>query len=142
MCVNASVHQQTAPRSRSLGRSRVSAQDIQQHTSMMEGLPAVISLHDADHLRRGAIGVLQSSDTQACLQPEGDFRMRICELLLHELERRERSVELVPLERIFPGLRETRLERAHHTPGDPVARTVEAGESGTESDRTGHQGIQ
>lgn len=67
--------------------------------------------------------------------------MRVREFLLHELERRERSLELVPLERIFPGLRETRLERAHHAPGDPVARTVEAGEGGTETDRTGHQGI-
>lgn len=67
--------------------------------------------------------------------------MRVRELLLHELERRERSRELVPLERVFPGLRKTRLERAHHTPGDPVARAVEAGESGAETDRTGQQGI-
>ena len=107
----------------------------------MERLPAVVPLHDADHLRRGATGVLQSSDTQACLQAKGDFRMRVRELLLHELERRKRPRELVSLERIFPGLRETRLERAHHAPGDPVARAVEAGEGSAEADRAGHQGI-
>ena len=107
----------------------------------MEGLPAVVPLHDADHLRRGATGVLQSSDAQACLQAKGYLRMRVRELLLHELERRERPRELVPLERIFPGLCETGLERAHHAPGDPVARTVEAGERGAKTDRAGHQGI-
>ena len=65
--------------------------------------------------------------------------MRVRELLLHELERCERPLELVPLERVFPGLRQTCLERAHHAPGDPEAR---AGESGTETDRTGHQDVQ
>jgi len=67
--------------------------------------------------------------------------MCIRELLLHELERREGPSELVSLERIFPGLRETRFERAHHAPGDPVARNVEAGERGAQADRVGHQGI-
>lgn len=67
--------------------------------------------------------------------------MRIRELLLHELERRERPAKLVSLERILPGLRETRLERAHHAPGDPVARNVEAGERGAQTDCAGHQGI-
>ena len=67
--------------------------------------------------------------------------MGISELLLHELERRERPAELVSLECVFPGLRETRLERAHHAPGDPIARAVEAGERGAQSDRARHQGI-
>jgi len=45
-----------------LGRSRVSAQDIQQGPSMMKSLPTIISLHDADHLRRGTTSIFQSSD--------------------------------------------------------------------------------
>ena len=108
---------------------------------MVERLPAVVPLHNAHHLRRGTANILQPSNTQARLQAEGDFRMRVRELLLHELERRERPLELVPLERIFSCLRKTRLEGAHHAPGDPEARAVKAGESGTEAHRTGHQSV-
>jgi len=50
-----------------LGRSRVSAHDIQQHPSMAKSLPTIISLHDADHLRRGATSISQPSDAQTCL---------------------------------------------------------------------------
>lgn len=128
-------------RSHSLVRSRVPAQDVQEYPCVMERLAAIVPLHDTDHLRRRATGVLQPADAQAGLQAERDLRVCVGELLLHELERRERALELVPLERVLPGLRETRLERAHHAPRYPVARAVEAGERRAEADGAGHQGV-
>src|SRR6266702_335213 len=65
--------------------------------------------------------------------------MRIGKLLLHELEGRERFLELMPLKRVLSGLRKTRLERTDHAPGNTVARVVEAGESRAEPYCTGHQ---
>jgi len=127
--------------SRSLVRGRVSAQDVQEHTCVVKCLAAIVPLHDADHLRRGATGVLQPTDAEARLQAEGDLRVRVGELLLDELERRERALELVPLERVLPGLRKTRLERAHHAPRYAVSRAVEAGERRAETDGGRHQGV-
>jgi len=127
--------------SRSLVRGRVSAQDVQEHTCMVERLAAIVPLHDADHLRRGATGILQPPDAEARLQAEGDLRVRVGELLLHELERCERALELVPLERVLPGLRQTRLERAHHAPRYAISRAVEARERRAETDGGRHQGV-
>ena len=107
----------------------------------MKRLAAIVPLHDADHLRRDATGVLQPPDTEARLQAEGDLRVGVGKLLLHELERRERALELVPLERVLPGLRQTRLERAHHAPRNAVPRAVEAGERRAEPDGGGHQRV-
>lgn len=45
------------------------------------------------------------------------------------------------LERVLPRLRETRLERAHHAPRNPVARVVQAGERRGEADGAGHQRV-
>ena len=100
----------------------------------MKSLPAIVPLHDADHLGRGATGVLEPADAEARLQAEGEFRVRVRELLLHELERREGSRKLVPLERVLPRLRETRLKRAHHAPRDPVSCRIQAGEGRAEPD--------
>ena len=127
--------------SRSLVRGRVSAQDVQEHTCMVKRLAAIVPLHNADHLRRGATGILQPPDAKARLQAESDLRVRVGKLLLHELERCERALELVPLERVLPGLRQTRLERAHHAPRYAVSRAVEAGERRAETDGSRHQGV-
>lgn len=108
---------------------------------MVKRLAAIIPLHDADHLRRDATGVLQPPDAEARLQAEGDLRVRVGKLLLHELERRERALELVPLERVLPCPRQTCLERAHYAPRYAVSRAVETGERRAESDGAGHQGI-
>lgn len=107
----------------------------------MKRLAAIVPLHDADHLRRRATGVLQPPHAEARLQAEGDLRVRVSELLLHELERCERALELVPLERVLPGPRQTCLERAHHAPRYAVPRAVEAGEGRAEADGAGHQGV-
>lgn len=107
----------------------------------MKRLAAIVPLDEADHLRRGPTGVRESADAEAGLQSEDDLRVRVGELLLHELERRERARELVPLERVRPRLRETRLERAHHAPRYPVARAVQAGERRGEADGAGHQRV-
>ena len=107
----------------------------------MKRLAAIVPLHDADHLRRDATGVLHPPDAEARLQAEGDLRVGVGKLLLHELERRERALELVPLERVLPSLRQTRLERAHHAPRNAVSRAVEAGERGAEADGGGHQRV-
>lgn len=50
------------PRSRSLIRGRVSTQDVQQHPRMVERLPTIVPLRNADHLRRGATRVFQPAD--------------------------------------------------------------------------------
>ena len=123
----------------SLIRGRVSAKDVPQDTRVVEGLPTVISLDDADHLSHGTAFVLQPTDAQACLQAQGDFRMRIGKLLLHELEGRERFLELMPLKCVLSGLRQTRLECTHYAPGNTVARIVEAGECRAEAYCTGHK---
>jgi len=107
----------------------------------MKRLAAIVPLHDADHLRCGATGILQSPYAEARLQAEGDLRVRVGELLLHELERRERALELVPLERVLPGPHQTCLERAHHAPRYAVSHAVEAGEGRAKSDGAGHQGV-
>ena len=124
---------------RSLIRGRVSAKDVPQDTRMVERLPTVISLNDADHLNHGTSFVLQPTDAQARLQAQGNFRMRICKFLLYELEGCERSLELMSLQRVLSGLRKTRLERTDHAPRNTVARVVEAGERRAEAYCTGHQ---
>jgi hypothetical protein len=124
---------------RSLIRGRVSAKDVPQNTRMMERLPTVISLDDADHLSHGTSFVLQPTNAKARLQAQGDFRVRIGKFLLHELEGRERSLELMSLQRVLSGLRKTRFERTDHAPGNTIARVVEAGERRADAYCTGHQ---
>ena len=89
---------------RSLIRGRVSTKDVPQDARMVERLPTVISLDDADHFSHSTSFVLQPTDAQARLQAQGDFRMRIGKFLLYELEGRERSLELMSLERVLSGL--------------------------------------
>jgi hypothetical protein len=129
------------PRMYSLVRGRVSAEDVQQRPRVVERLPAIVPLDDADHLRRGATGILEPAHAEAGLQSEDDLRVRVGELLLHELERRERALELASLERVLPRLRETRLERAHHAPRNPVSRAVQAGERRDEADGAGQKRV-
>ena len=58
--------------------------------------------------------------------------LRVRELLLHELERRERALKLVPLECVRERAVDAVLERAHDAPRDAVARRVQAREGGAE----------
>ncbi len=70
---------------------------------------------------------------QARQQPERDFRLCIHELLLYELERRERALELLALERVLARPVHAVLERAHRAPRDPEPRVVQAAEGRAEA---------
>lgn len=129
-----------------LVRARVPPKDVQHPARVLERLAAVVALDEADHLRGDLALVLEASDlrSQTCQQqarfrtardqtylqarekPERHLRLRVDELLLHELERRERPLELLPLERVLACPLHAVLERAHRAPRDAVARVVQA----------------
>lgn len=85
---------------------------------MLQRLATVIALHDADHLGRELARVLEASDLQAGVQPKNGFRLGVDQLLLHELEGRERSVELMALQSIFFCARNTVFQRTDCSPRD------------------------
>ena len=141
-----------------LVRARVPAQNVQHPARVLERLTAVVALDEADHLRSDLALVLEPSDLrsstrqkrtprhstetprpwrpthlQAREQPKRDLRLRIDQLLLHELERRKRPLELRALERVLARAVYAVLERAHRAPRDAEPRVVQAAEGRAEA---------
>jgi len=74
------------PRMNSLVRGRVSAEDV---TASARGEAPSRNCSALTMLTisgRGATSILESADAEAGLQSEDDLRVRVGELLLHELE--------------------------------------------------------
>lgn len=78
-------------------RSSVPTEDIQQYPRMLQRLPAIISLHETDHLWRGQPSILQPPHLQARLEAQRNLRVRVGQLLLNQLEGSERARELLTL---------------------------------------------
>ena len=106
----------------------VAAVHVARHAGDVERLAAIVTLHDRDHFRRHLAVVEQAAEPQHALQAERDLGLHVGELLLHELRRGQRSVELLAVERVLARAVHAVLGRAHHAPGDAVARAVEAAE--------------
>jgi len=81
---------------------------------MLQRLSAIIPLHETNHLWGSQPLILQPTHLQARLQTQRDFRMRVGQLLLNQLEGSERAGEPVTLESILSGTLEAVLERANH----------------------------
>src|SRR5690606_34416907 len=81
--------------------------------------------------------VLEPPEAQAALQAERYLGLHVGELLLDQLVRRERTAELLALERVPAGGVPAELGRAERAPGDAVARGVEAGERTAEAGDAG-----
>ncbi len=78
--------------------------------------------------RDRTLTVHRPSHPQRARPPDGELGLRVRQLLLEQLRLRQRPAELVPVEAVSPRRAPARLGRAHHAPGDPVARTVKAAE--------------
>lgn len=72
--------------------------------------------------------VLQSTDSQASLKTERDVAHHVRQLLLHELVRRKRPVELPSLQSVRPGDSQACLRGAERAPGDAVTSVVQTTE--------------
>ena len=83
---------------------------------MSSALPQLLRLTMRNHLRRHLAFVHQPADAQARLQPERDLGLHVRELLLHQLRRRERPVELLAVERILPRAVQAVLGRTYRAP--------------------------
>src|SRR6185437_7759758 len=92
----------------------------------IERLAATVALHDRRDFGRGAMFVLQPSETQATLKAERDLRLHVRELLLHKLIRGERAAELLAVHHVLARRLPAEFRRAERAPGDTVARAVEA----------------
>lgn len=101
-----------------LVRTSVPTEDVQDSARVFQRLATVIALHDADHLGRELARVLEASDLQAGVQSEDGFRLGVDQLLLDELEGRERPVELVALQGIFFCARNAVFQRTNCSPRD------------------------
>ena len=83
---------------------------------MSSAFAAIVALDDGNHLRRHLAFVHQPADAQARLQPERDLGLHGREFLLHQLRRRQRTVELLAVERVLPRAEEAVLGRTYRAP--------------------------
>src|SRR4051812_11571854 len=67
----------------------------------IEGLAAIVALDQRDHLRRHPAFVEETADPERGMKAEGNFGHHVGELLLNELGRGERPIELLAVERIL-----------------------------------------
>lgn len=102
-------------------RRRIPAQNIQNHPRMHQRLSAIISLHQTNHLRRQLALLLQSANLQTSKEAERRLGLRVYKLLLDELERGERALELMPLECVCARAVDAVFEGAHDAPGYSVS---------------------
>ena len=94
----------------------------------VQRLAAVVALHQGDHFRREAPLVQQPADAEGPLQAQRDLRLHVGKFLLIKLGRGEGSVELLALHPVAMGTQPAILRCAHDTPGNAVARAVQAAE--------------
>src|SRR5437667_2537301 len=106
----------------------VAAVHVARDPGDVEGLAAGVALHDRRDLGRVLALVLEAPQTQASLQPERDLGLHVGELLLDQLVRGQRPPELLPVERVLARRVPAEFRGAQGTPGDAVARVVEATE--------------
>jgi hypothetical protein len=69
----------------------------------------------------------------AALKAERDLGLHVGELLLHELVGGQRLAELLAVQRILPGTVPAIFRGTHDTPGNAIARLVEAAEGAAQA---------
>ena len=111
-----------------LVRDAVAAVHVAGGARDLQRLAAAVALDQRDHLRRRAALVHEPADPQAGLQAERDLGLHVGELLLDQLVGGQRPAELLALERVVPRGMPAELGRPQSTPGDAVARPIEAAE--------------
>ena len=90
----------------------------------IERIAAIRALDERNHLRRRRAFVHQPPNAQRRLEAERDPGLHVGELFLEELGLSERPAELLTVKAILAGGAPAILRRAHHAPGNAVARTV------------------
>jgi len=124
-----------------LGGDAVAAVDVAGGAGDVEGLAAVVALHEGDEFGSGAAGVEEAAELERALQAEGDFGLHVGELCLDELRRGQRPVELLAVESVLAGAVEAVFGGAHGSPADAVAGAVEAAEGAGEAGGVGEYGV-
>ena len=120
-------------------RNSVAAVHVARHAGDIQRLAAVVALDERKHLRRRPALVHQPSDAQRSMQAQGDFRLHVGELQLHQLVRGQRPAELVAVQRVLPRRVPAEFRRAHGAPGDAVARLVQTAERAFQAFHVGQQ---
>lgn len=109
----------------SLITTSVSAQDVKQYPGVVQRFAAVVPLHHRNHIGRPFSFVLESTELERAEKAESNGRGGIGKLLLDELERRKRSLELVsvkgeniqsPFSYLDNNMRNSRLAVQEHNP--------------------------
>src|SRR2546426_8382397 len=108
------------------------AQDVARQPGGVERHLDVVHLRHRDLLWPDLAGVLQPAQLQTEELRLGDLRDHPDELLLDELERRDRLAELDPLLGVLERPVVTRHRRAHRAPGDALARLIETAQRAAE----------
>ncbi len=110
------------------GGDPVAAVHVARNACDVERLAAIVALQETDHVGREPPLVDQPTDAQRRLRSERDFGEHVRKLQLNDLVRRERTPELLALERVIARGLVTEFGGAHRAPADAVTRTVEAAE--------------
>lgn len=87
---------------------------------MLKRFPTIVALHYAHHLGRQPARFLETTHLEARLETQRDFGLRVDQLLLDELERREGALELFTLERVRERPLYAIFQRADGPPGNTV----------------------
>ena len=111
-----------------LSRDAVPAVHVARNPGDVEGLAAIVALDEADRLWDELARLKSTSYTERRLQPERNLCRHVRELQLDQLVRRERLAELLAVESVLTRRAVAGFRGAHRTPGDAVARAVEAPE--------------
>src|SRR5215510_973003 len=94
----------------------------------VERLAAIVPLDQRNHLRRDSALIEQTSDAQGALQAQRNLRLHVGQLFLYQLRGRQRSAELLALERVGPGALPAIFRRTHCAPGNTIACPIETAE--------------
>lgn len=135
----------------------VTAEDVEQYPRVFESLETVVALHHRHHVGRPLAAVLEATELERPQETHGTGCGGVGKLLLDQLERCYRAIELLPITRVsgiprkrrfglplqgvFPSLGYTVLQGAHDSPRDTVPRVVEAREGGSKTASLGQQGV-
>lgn len=78
-------------------RRRIATKNLEEDPRVLERLATIIAFHKADHLRAPLFRVLHPAQLEGGHETQSDLGRRVGELLLDQLERGERSLELFAL---------------------------------------------
>ncbi len=116
------------PRHAELVADAVAAHHVACHAGNVERLAAAVALDDRSGFDSGRAFVLHAPQAQAPLQAQGNLGLHVGQLFLDQLVGGQGPAKLFAVQRVLARGVPAKLCRAQCSPGNAVARAVEAGE--------------